>query len=95
MKYLKYVSNEFYSYFDSKKQMFFTLKKDERGIYGKGNAWYLKVIYGGAERLIATFSIKDDGHGSYRSDYGGRIWTTQEVFKEADAMVSNILENSN
>lgn len=95
MKYLKYVSNEFYSYFDSKKQMFFTLKKGDRGIYGKGTAWFLKVIYGGAERNIATFSIKDDGHGSYRSDYGSRIWTTQAVFKEADEMVGNILENAN
>lgn len=95
MKYLKYVSNEFYSYFDSKKQMFFTLKKGDRGIYGKGTAWFLKVIYVGAERNIATFSIKDDGHGSYRSDYGARIWTTEAVFKEADEMVANILENAN
>lgn len=95
MKYLQYVSNECYSYFDSGKQMFFTLNRGERGIYGKGRALYLKVIFGGADRRIATFSTEDDGNGSYRSDYGARIWTTQAALKEADAMVGNILKNSN
>ena len=74
--------------------MLFTLKYGERGIYGNGKAWYLSVAYAGEKQTIATFSVRDDGYGSFKDDYMGRLWDSGSVIREADQMVSKMVERS-
>ena len=91
MKLLNKVNERFYSYFDRDTKMLFTLNYGDRGIYGRGKAWYLSVTYDGAKQTIATFSILDDGHGTYRDDYLGKLWDDYSAIIEADKMVCRML----
>ena len=91
MKILNKVNEGFYSYFDKDTTMLFTLKKDGRGIYGAGEAWYLSVTYDGAKQAIATFSTKDDNHKTYKRDYMGKLWDDRSATESADAMVRRML----
>lgn len=91
MKLLNKVNERFYSYFDNNTKMLFTLKYDNRGIYGFGKAWYLSVTYDGAKQTMATFSVKDDGHKTYKEDYLGILWQDHAAIEEADKMVCRML----
>lgn len=91
MNYLKKVNDEFYAARDIDTGALFTLNKGKRGVYGFGEAWYLKVIYGGADRSLATFCTKDDGHKVFKEDYDGVLWTDADAILSADQMVGGFL----
>lgn len=91
MNLLNKVNENFYSYFDKNTKMLFTLKYGDRGVYGRGKAWYLSVTYDGANQTMATFSVKDDGYSSYRDDYLGMLWENPIAIVEADKMVCKML----
>lgn len=91
MKLLNQVNERFYSYFDKDTKMLFTLKYGDRGIYGFGKAWYLSVTYDGAKQTIATFTVKDDGHKTYKEDYLGKLWDDVSVLESADVMVCKMI----
>jgi hypothetical protein len=91
MQVLNKVNENFYSYFDKDTKMLFTLKYGDRGVYGSGKAWYLSVTYDGAKQTIATFSVKDDGHRTYKDDYLGMLWKDPIAIVEADKMVCRML----
>lgn len=91
MNYLKKINEKFYSHFDKATGMLFTLKKDARGVYNQGDAWYLKVSYAGAIQTIATFCTKDDQHACYLQDFMGLLWTDIQVLPEADRMVTEMV----
>ena len=91
MRFLNKVNERFYSHFDKNTKMLFTLKYDDRGVYGFGKAWYLSVTYDGAKQTMATFSIKDDGHNTYKNDYLGILWKDYAAIEEADKMVGRML----
>lgn len=92
MKYLRQVNSIFYSYFDTKRQMLFVLKRSSRGMYCNGLAWYLSVTFGNEKHNIATFTIKDDGFKCYKEDYQGRLWNVEDILMEADIMISKMLQ---
>lgn len=91
MQLLTKVNARFYSYFDKDTKMLFTLSLGDRGVYGSGKAWYLTVTYDGAKQTIATFSIKDDGHKTYKEDYMGKLWNDNDAIAEANKMVCKML----
>ena len=91
MSILTKVNEKFYSYFDKKTKMLFTLKYGDRGVYGYGKAFYLTVTYDGAKQTIATFTIKDDGYKCYKEDYMGILWDAYNAIKEANEMVCRML----
>lgn len=91
MKLLNKVNENFYSYFDKDTKMLFTLKYGDRGVCGKGKAWYLYVTYDGVKQSMATFSVKDDGYKTYKEDYLGWIWEVPLAIYEADKMVRKML----
>lgn len=92
LKHLKKINHRFYSHFDERTGMLFTMRYGDRGCYGNGKAWYLSVTYSGVNKPIATFSTMDDGHGSRSEDYLGRIWDQNEALMEADMMVGRMIE---
>lgn len=91
MQLLNKVNEKFYSYFDNDTKMLFTLKRDTRGFYSCGKAWYLYVTYDGAKQTIATFSVEDDGLHTYKQDYLGKLWEDSLAIVEADKMVCRML----
>lgn len=91
MQLLTKVNENFYSYFDNNTKMLFTLRRDGRGVYGRGRAWYLSVTYDGAKQTMATFSVMDDGHKTYQDDYLGKLWKDPLAIVEADKMVCRML----
>ena len=91
MKLLNKVNENFYSYFDKNTKMLFTLKYGDRGVYGSGKAWYLSVTYDGAKQTMATFSVVNDGHNTYKDDYLGKLWQNPLAIVEADKMVCKML----
>lgn len=74
--------------------MTFLFKYGDRGIYGMGRAWYLSVLMNGSKELVATFSVKDDGHKTYLEDYLSRLWTDDEALDEANRIIRNMLASS-
>ena len=92
LKHLKKINHQFYSFFDERTGMLFTMRYGSRGLYGFGKAWYLSVTYDGEKQKIATFSTMSDGHNSHSEDYLGRIWDTQTALVEADEMVRRMIE---
>ena len=94
MRVLKMVNNRFYSYFDKDTKMLFTLRYGDRGVYGAGKAWYLSVAFADTKQTIATFTVADDNHKCYKSDYLGKLWNTNDVMREADEMVYRMIKNT-
>jgi len=92
--FLKEINEEsFCSYLDRDTGILFTLNKGGRGVYSNGKAWYLKANYKGVEYSIATFSIKDDGHGSFKGDYKGKLWTNMsEIVDESEKMIKKMID---
>lgn len=92
MQILTKINDKFYSHFDVRTAMLFTLKKGKRGIYSQGEAWYLSATYGGVNHTIATFSTKNDGHGSYKDDYMSKLWDDFSAIREANEMVRKMTD---
>lgn len=68
----------------------YTYRKHNRGIWGYGKSWCLTANYGSKPEVVASFVVKDDGHGVYREDYGARLWTDEEALKEANRLINKI-----
>lgn len=90
---LQKVNARFYSYFDKGTGMLFTLKYGDRGVLGRGKAWFLSVTYDGAKQSIATFSVVDDGNNTYKEDYMCMLWDQSSVLYAAEEMVQNMTGN--
>lgn len=66
----------------------YVLEFGTRGIYSQGKAWRLYQIGNGGKTLVACFTVCDDGNKCYEIDYGSRLWTFDELIKEATKMVN-------
>lgn len=94
MTYLKKINNRYYQYINKDTKTVYQLEYGDRGIYSQGKSWYLRVIYNGICKAttVASFVVKTDGHQVEREDYGGRLWTFNELFPEANKMIERMEE---
>lgn len=74
----------------------YNLRYGDRGVLSRGKAWYFKVHHAGSEQHIATFTVKDDGSGCEKEDYGGRVWSgINEILPVANEMMEKMLPKEN
>lgn len=85
---LQKIHDKRYCYYDKPTKTLYTLKYGDRGVYGRGKSWYLKMKIGESkDDCIATFTVKTDCNYCEKEDYGGRLWTDDEAFREATRII--------
>lgn len=85
------IHDKYYMYSEHNPDRVYTMIKDKRGMYSRGEAWRLRVRYGSAEpELVACFVTKDDGNRVYNDDYGKQLWTDESAFEEANRLLTKM-----
>ncbi len=74
--------------------IYFTLESESCGVELKGSCWRLYKYGNGGRRLVASFVVKDDEYFCHEENFGGRLWTLDDLMKEAKKLIADIVDNS-